>query len=135
MSKVVDPRSTPSTTVRDSTAPQQLAKQPIGSLDTPMPIVCRGEEVRVGWSLTDLDGVLLQPLHERQSRRNHTILAKLRSAHGQDAAAEVNIGNTQLQHFVDPQPATIEQAKDLGHDEVAQRRCPRIGCESINRIK
>ena len=100
-----------------------------------MPILCRGEEVRIGWPLTDLGGVLLQPLHERQCRGNQAILAELRSAHGQYAAAEVNIGDTQLQHLIDPQPATIEQAKDLGHDEVAQRRCPRIGCESINRIK
>ena len=38
---------------------------------------------------------------------------------------EVNIGNTQLQHLLDPQAATVQQAKDLGHDEVAQRRRPR----------
>lgn len=48
---------------------------------------------------------------------------------------EVNIGNTQSEHLLDPQATAIEDAKDLGHDEVSQRRCPRIWCESINRVK
>ena len=128
MPKVVDSWSSPSATVRDSAAIQQLAKQPVDSLETPRPIPCRGEEVRVGWSPTDLGSVLLQTLHQRQCRRDQAILAELRSAHRQDAVTEVNVGNTQLQHLVDPQAAAIEQAKDLGHDEVAQRRCLRIRC-------
>lgn len=53
---------------------------------------------------------------------NQTVLGKLRSAQRQDAMTEINVGNAQLQHLIDPQAAAIEETKDLGHDEVAQRR-------------
>ena len=76
----------------------------------------------------------MQTLHQRQGGRDQAILAELGLAHRQDASVKVDIGDTQMQHLVEPEAAAIEQAEDFGHDEVAQRRaCGRR--ELIDRVQ
>jgi len=79
-------------------------------------------------------GVVSKALHQRKRGRHQAILAKLALTHRQYTPVKVNIGDAQVQDFVHPKAAAVQQAEYFGHDEVTQRRA-RSRRELINGVE
>ena len=119
VTKVVDARSFAAPGMGNAALKQQFSEQEVHRSEVQGSAVWRREEKRLGWTRSEVLGVLAQAQHQRRGGRNQPILAELAVAHRQDALLEVHIGEAQMQNLAEAKAATAKQTKDLGHDDVA----------------